>query len=290
VIAKRAAKVAEANRRKGILVRIVSEASRTDFRLHCRNMSDPNRFKVAHLKEQLQKRQLPATGNKSELIVRLQRADFEGHWMRELENRVENVAASVEIEAGEGASSTLPQVNVSGNRDETSDETLRELEWLRREQRLLERELQVAERENRLLRNAASDRENRPEVQSKISVKAVSDLLSEFNGSEGLYQNWEKQLRLLMRTYQLDSNNAKVLLGMRLKGKAAEWFHSCPEHIELSIEEILTEMKKMFDCRQSRLKRRRRFEKRCWKTGENSARTTMKKLFWQTEFPLTERR
>jgi len=102
----------------------------------------------------------------------------------------------------------------------------------------LERELQVAERENRLLRNVASDRENRPEVHSKISVKAVSELLSEFDGSEGLYQNWEKQLRLLKLTYQLDENNAKVL-GLRLKGKALEWFHSCPKHIELSVKEIL---------------------------------------------------
>jgi len=102
--------------------------------------------------------------------------------------------------------------------------------------RLLERELQIVERENRLLRNVASDRENRPEVQSKVSVKAVSELLSEFDGSEGLYQNWEKQLRLLKLTNQLDENNAKVLLGLRLKGKALEWFHSCPEHIELTRE------------------------------------------------------
>jgi len=48
----------------------------------------------------------------------------------------------------------------------------------------------------------------------------VSELLSEFDGSEGLYQNWEKQLRLLKLIYQLDENNAKMLLGLRLKGKA----------------------------------------------------------------------
>jgi len=77
------------------------------------------------LKELLQ-RQLPTMGNKSELIVRLQMADPEGQWMRELENMNTNAAAYVEVEAGERASPTLLRIN--GNRGEMSDDTLRELE------------------------------------------------------------------------------------------------------------------------------------------------------------------
>jgi len=74
---------------------------------------------------------------------------------------------------------------------------------------------------------------------------------------------------LLMLTYQLDTYNTRILLGMRLKGRALEWFHSRPEHLELSVEEILAKKKKIFDYRQSKLKRRKQFEERMWKTGKS---------------------
>lgn len=48
----------------------------------------------------------------------------------------------------------------------------------------------------------------------------------------------------------------------RLKGKALTWFHSRPEYLELNVDEILVEMKKMFDIRQSKLKRKKQFEER----------------------------
>lgn len=95
-------------------------------------------------------------------------------------------------------------------------------------------------------------------MQAKVSVKAVGELLSEFDGSEGLFQNWEKQVRLLVSTYQLDATDTKMdLIGMKLKGKALTWFHSRPEYLELNVDEILVEMKKMFDIRQSKLKRKK---------------------------------
>lgn len=89
-------------------------------------------------------------------------------------------------------------------------------------------------------------------MQAKVSVKAVGELLSEFDGSEGLFQNWEKQVRLLVLTYQLDATDTKMdLIGMKLKRKALTWFHFRPEYLELNVDEILVEMKKMFDIRQS---------------------------------------
>lgn len=136
---------------------------------------DPSKFKVTQLKEQLkeQKRQLLTTGNKTELIVRLQEADPEGYWMQE----AETCAAS--LSGNNAVDENVPAPTMS------QKEMLRELEWLRREQRLLQRELQLAERENQILRN--SNRENRPEMQAKVNVKVVEKLLSEFDGLEGLF-------------------------------------------------------------------------------------------------------
>lgn len=203
-------------------------------------MSDPNKFKVAQLKEQLQRMQLPTTGSKAELIARLQDTDPEGHWMQELQ--------TVEADAIEEGMSSMQVRNVQDNDNRIPEDAIREIELLRRECRLMERELRLAERENEILRNSTGA--NRAtEVQAKVSVKAVSELLNDFDGSEGSLKNWEKQLQLLITTYKLDENNAKLLLGMRLKGRALDWFHSRPGHIELSVEEILTEMRKLFDHR-----------------------------------------
>lgn len=249
---------------------------------------DVSDLRVTQLKELLRKRQLSTMGCKAELIARLQLADPEGQWMRDATIVEEDAAASGEDEEGEEDSPAKLRRNMRDNRHEISEDNARELEFMRRERRLLERELQIAERENQLLRNAASVGEYRPETQSRISIKAVSELLSEFDGSESRFQNWEKQLRLLMLTYRLDTNNAKVLLGTRLKGRALEWFHSRPEHIELSVEGILTEMKKMFGQQQSKLKRRKKFEERIWKTEESFSAYFHEKIILANRVPVDE--
>lgn len=41
--------------------------------------------------------------------------------------------------------------------------------------------------------------------------------------------------------------------------------HSKAEHIEMNCEELLYELKNMFDCRLSRLSLRKTFENRTWK-------------------------
>lgn len=90
---------------------------------------------------------------------------------------------------------------------------------------------------------------------SKIKVRSISELLSKFNGSEDLFWNWEKNARLLIWTYLLEDKYAKIMLKMRLNDKA-QWFHS-PEHIKLSVDEILSRMWKMYDHRKSKLKLRK---------------------------------
>lgn len=69
----------------------------------------------------------------------------------------------------------------------------REINLLRREQDLLERELRFAQREMSASTNSATS------TVSSMSIRAIGDLLSEFNGDE-TYWRWQKQVRLLRNT------------------------------------------------------------------------------------------
>lgn len=88
--------------------------------------------------------------------------------------------------------------------------------------------------------------------------------------------------------YQLDANNTKILIGMKLRGKALTWFHSRSEHLELGVDKILVEMKKMFNSRQNKLKRRKQFEERTWKTGENFNAYYHEKIILANRVPIDE--
>lgn len=67
-------------------------------------------------------------------------------------------------------------------------------------------------------------------------------------------------MRLLASTYCLRDEMARILIGARLKGKAAEWFRSKSEHLEMTTNDLLAEMKAMFDYRPNKLARKKEFE------------------------------
>jgi len=93
----------------------------------------------------------------------------------------------------------------------------------------------------------------------------VADLLSDFDNASKSFDTWEKQLRFLKATYRLDDDCAKLLIGMRLKKKASEWFYSRLEYIEMSFERFLEELGAMFRHHESRLHLRKQFENRVWR-------------------------
>ena len=57
----------------------------------------------------------------------------------------------------------------------------------------------------------------------------------------------------------------------RLRGQALKWFHSKPEHIEISVDELVKELRDMFGDRVDRIAARREFENRVWRTKETFA-------------------
>lgn len=220
-----------------------------------RNLSE---FTVIQLKDKLRELGLSSVGNKAELINRLIEADPTGE-------RTETVSEMPEASATQGDQSESDvRVPIM-----TSHE--REIEMCRREKEMAERELQLARRELELIREmqqlnlaerGQARRENAYNDHPRASIAAIADLLGSFDGSVGDYKIWEEQLKLLKTTYRLTDEYVKILIGMRLKGNAAQWLHSRPEHIGLPIDDLLDRLREMYDHRPSRILLRKRFEER----------------------------
>ncbi|XP_015440400.1 PREDICTED: uncharacterized protein LOC107195130 [Dufourea novaeangliae] len=86
-------------------------------------------------------------------------------------------------------------------------------------------------------------------------------------GSSG-FQKWKMQAELLRETYHLDENTMKVLLTLRLKGKALSWFNSRAEHVRLRLPDLYRAIEEMFDEKVSQSALRKEFEKRTWQPNE----------------------
>lgn len=207
---------------------------------------------MSQLREKLRELGFSSTGNRDELINRLIEADPSGQWIK--------------------GTSEMPQASVTTQEDESESDARapaltsqyeREIEMYRREKELAEREVQFARRELELVREMqrmitvergqAAERGNIFHDSPKVSIAAIADLLSCFDGSVGSYEVWEKQLKLIKTTYHLADEYVKILIGMRSKGKASEWLQSKPQHIEMSVDDLLNEMREMYDHRPSKI-------------------------------------
>ncbi|XP_071652503.1 uncharacterized protein [Temnothorax longispinosus] len=218
----------------------------------------PLDFSVNTLKQKFKRLGLSTSGNKSELIGRIMQADPEGTWMDEDDEMAQD---------NQELARTFTTSQVTGNAEDQ-----RNLcdEFMRREKLLMERELDLMRRENELLRNASPrSHDSERNAKSQINIKAIGELLGEFTGIDSNFEQWERQLRFLCETYELDDNTAKILLGSRLKGKVQNWLHSKPELLQMTLDDFLKEMKAMFDCRPNKIDLRKQFEARMWQPSES---------------------
>jgi len=181
---------------------------------------------VVELKEELRKLGLTGTGCKSELIARLNRSTPSGTWS-ELQTEAQASGIMVEV-ANEESSHERPECDQERGTTETrsspqprdASEIEMELEKLRRELELLKA---------RSATSSASDTHRTPEVRaggetervrSEVSINTIAELLPEFDGAKGSFRMWRNQLRFLEETYQLSLNHMRILIGLRLRGKA----------------------------------------------------------------------
>jgi len=92
-----------------------------------------------------------------------------------------------------------------------------------------------------------------------------------FDGNNCDYDRWEKQARKLLLMYDLDDFKAKALICSRLTDKALKWYHSRVDCVELSCNDLLNELSKMYGFRSDQLALRREMEARVWRSNETFA-------------------
>lgn len=173
---------------------------------------------------------------------------------------------------------------------------MRELQLRDREKRVAERELELICRELEILRGTNSNdlpRTNQTgeikTYRSKVNIKSIAELLPPFNGENIDFDRWVRLLNFIKVTHELDDKSARVLIGSRLKCKAFEWLYSKAELIEMSVENLLSEMKNMFKHPVSKLLvRRKEFELRVWKYGESFTEYLHDKSILANKVPIDE--
>ncbi|KAL2713697.1 hypothetical protein V1478_016254 [Vespula squamosa] len=72
-----------------------------------------------------------------------------------------------------------------------------------------------------------------------INLSDLAKLLNYFDGNAKTFQTWKQQLKLLNTTHKLNDDVMKILIGMRLRGRALEWFNSIPEQRRMTWNEII---------------------------------------------------
>lgn len=206
------------------------------------------KFTVRQLKETLAQIGLSQKDTKQELLKRLYEYDPTGGWKvtaqgilsetmpdEDEEATLHTVADDSEEEGRAAAVEIQQQVpawdleNVVSNVHRETDLRNKEIEILRRERDLTRRELELLRLETRIEVTSGSNVPSTTytgQTTGRPQIKALAELLSEFSGEEDTFWKWRRQYELIRTSYHLDDREARILVSMRLKQKALQWFHS----------------------------------------------------------------
>ncbi|XP_029162889.1 uncharacterized protein LOC114934371 [Nylanderia fulva] len=239
-----------------------------------------NRFTVNELREILREKGLTITGAKHELIARLFEEDPAGSWMLRVTNEEEQDGVRETIETR--GTKESGEVDESSIHDTEVEYLRRSMELCEREKRLMERELRLMRQENDLLRRTQNVNTDGGELRNEVAagsptisheagvtnINAIASLLGYFEGDSSAFESWKKRVESLRGAYNLTDDLTRILIGARLKGKAQEWLHSSPTYTEITVDELLNELKNMFFHEPGRVHVRKQFEQRIWRREE----------------------
>ncbi|XP_023289213.1 uncharacterized protein LOC111674140 [Orussus abietinus] len=270
-------------------------------------MKDARDFTVPELKAKLKATGQSTSGTKAELINRLLMPDPSGAWMNGPREEIQDgdreeqrLESRDEVDFEETRNRRRGDERHDGDRRGVDDRhdgraaSWREIELFRKEKELAERELALARKEIEFLQRGTTvdvseyGHSLQRDAPSRIGVSTIAELLNNFDGSSDSYERWEKQVQLLRSTYRLADPMTKILIGSRLKGRAFEWFHSKAGHLEMTTNDLLAEMRKMFFHRINRVAARKLFEERHWKRGEVFGDYLHDKIILANRVPIEE--
>jgi len=167
----------------------------------------------------------------------------------------------------------------------------------------LEMELEMMRRELELLKarsatSSASRTQRIPEahtsaetgwVKNKVSLNVIAELLPEFDDTMGDFRMWRNKLKILEQIYQLNDNHMKILVGLRLRGKALAWLHSADEYMLLSSEELLKGLGAMFDQQIDSIVLHERFRAYKWRKDKSFSDYMHEKIILGNRVPIAEK-
>ena len=154
-------------------------------------ITDPASVRVSELKTLLRQKELPVTGAKAELVARLDEFDPTRGWLKEIEILLTDENSEETEQSEDGASNLI----------------IREMELCRREKEVAELELRLMRQQLNNLRSANNQQNtidsNVQNNRERVNLSELKDLVNIFDGGDGNYANWEKQVKYVKTVYNL---------------------------------------------------------------------------------------
>lgn len=135
-----------------------------------------------------------------------------------------------------------------------TDYTQKEVELLRKEIELLNREKQLLEKENSISKVKP--------VSESLSKHNLIDMINNFSREEENFIVRQEQINNVKKIYKITDEEMKVIVIGKLKNKALRWFHSSAQHIEMSLNELMSNLKSIFDTQIDKSQLRKALESR----------------------------